>query len=209
MYQYKNIIFDLGGVMVTFDPKEYLMEMFHDHIAERRLYDMTFGSKEWQMLDAGEISRYAADQAMLDRTRISGYGFEGQEIVDHWPNILRTRRDVVDIAAQLKAQGFRIYCLSNIAEDTAALLQRRSFWQLFDGTLLSCDVHKLKPDPDIYKLLMQKYQLKPRESIFIDDNPENVKAAHKLGIAGIVMSKDTDALIQNLNVCGIQVEKTK
>lgn len=203
---YKNIIFDLGGVMVNFNPRDYLMRMFHDPITEQKLYDMTFGSKEWQLVDAGEISRYAADSAMLNRTRMAGYGFEGQEIIDHWPNILRTRRDVVDIAAQLKAQGFRLYCLSNIALDTAVLLQRRSFWRLFDGAVLSCDVHKMKPDAAIYEELLHKYQLDPAESIFIDDNKVNVVAAHKLGITGIVMTDHTAELVKNLKVCGIDVE---
>lgn len=203
---YKNIIFDLGGVMVHFDPREYLMEMFHDPIVEQKLYDMTFGSKEWLMVDAGDISRYAADSAMLDRTRMAGYGFEGQEIVDHWPNILRTRRDVVDIAAQLKAQGFRLYCLSNIAQDTAVLLQRRSFWRLFDGVVLSCEVHRLKPDPEIYKTLLDKYHLNPSECVFIDDSQPNVLAAHKLGITSIRMTDDAQELVKNLAVCGIHVE---
>ncbi len=203
---YKNIIFDLGGVMVHFDPKEYLMEMFHDPIVEKKLYDMTFGSKEWLMVDAGEISRFAADSAMLDRTRMAGYGFEGQEIVDHWPNILRTRRDVVDIAAQLKAQGFRLYCLSNIAEDTAVLLKRRSFWGLFDGVMLSYEAHHLKPDPEIYKMLLNKYHLKPSECIFIDDSQPNIFSAHQLGITSIRMTNDAQELVKNLSVCGIHVE---
>ena len=204
---YKNIIFDLGGVMVQFNPREYLLETFHDTLTERKLYDMTFGSPEWPEVDAGRITRFAADSAMLERCRLAGLGFEGQEIVDHWPNILRTRRDVEDIAAMLKAQGYRLYCLSNIAEDTAALLQRRSFWQLFDGAVLSWEVQCLKPDPQIYKTLLEKYHLNPAESIFIDDNKENVLAAHKLGITGIEMTPDADQLLHSLRVGGIRIDE--
>ena len=205
MAAYKNIIFDLGGVMVDFDPNEYLMEMFHDPIVERKLYDMTFGSEEWQLVDKGEITRFAADTAMLERTRICGFGFEGQEIVDHWPNILRTRRSTVDIAAQLKAQGFAIYCLSNIAQDTAVLLQRRNFWELFDGEVLSCDVNMLKPQPEIYQALLEKYDLKAEECIFIDDNQKNVDAANALGIHAITMTKDAVDLINALADVDIHV----
>ncbi len=202
---YKNIIFDLGGVMVHWDPKEYLMEMFHNPVIERKVYDTTFGSKEWLMADAGEISRFAADNAMLDHARAAGYSFEVQEVIDHWPNILRTRRDVVDIAAQLKAQGFRLYCLSNIASDTAALLRRRSFWRLFDGHVLSCDINRLKPDPAIYNALLEQYHLNPAECIFIDDNEANVRSAHKLGITSILMTSEASDLVKNLGICGIHV----
>ena len=191
--------------MVEFDPYEYLMEMFHDPITERKLYNMTFGSEEWQLVDKGDITRFAADSAMLERTRISGLGFEGQEIVDHWPNILRTRRATVDIAAQLKAQGFGVYCLSNIAQDTAVLLQRRNFWQLFDGEVLSCEVHMLKPQPEIYQALLEKYDLNPEECIFIDDNQKNVDAASKLGITAITMTKDPADLINALDDLDIHV----
>lgn len=202
---YKNIIFDLGGVMVDWNPKEYLMEMFHNPATEHDLYRITFGSKEWLQADSGAISRYAADTAMLERGKAAGYGFETQEVLDNWPNILHTKRDVAEIAAQLKAQGYGLYCLSNIAADTTALLQRRSFWRLFDGAVLSFEEKLLKPDAAIYTTLLEKYHLDPAECIFIDDTPANVLAAHKLGITSILMTADTKDLVRNLGLCGIQL----
>ncbi len=201
---YKNVIFDLGGVMVEWKPQDYLMERFRNTITEKHVYDLTFGSQEWSDLDAGKLSRFMANKAMLENAQAAGYAFEVQEVLDDWTTILHTRHRVAEIAARLKGRGFRIYYLSNIASDTLLLLQRRSFWRLFDGGIASCDVHVLKPYAKIYHKLLDTYDLDPKECIFIDDHEENMKPAFKLGITCIPM-RTTGSLIKNLAACGIKV----
>ncbi|MCI2047625.1 MAG: HAD family phosphatase [Faecalibacterium sp.] len=201
---YRNIIFDLGGVMVEWKPQDYLMERFRNAITEKHVYELTFGSPEWKDLDAGKISRFMASKAMLENAQAAGYAFEVQEVIDDWTTILHTRYRVAEIAARLKGRGFRIYYLSNIASDTLLLLQRRSFWRLFDGGGASCDVHVLKPYTKIYHKLLDTYELDPKECIFIDDDEENMKPAFKLGITCIPM-RTIGSLIKNLASCGIKV----
>ena len=202
---YRNIIFDLGGVMVDWQPEEYLMQRFHNDITEKHVFSLTFGSEEWQKLDAGEISRYMANLSMLEHARAAGYAFEVQEVIDDWTVILHTRHRMVEIASRLKSRGFKLFYLSNIASDTLAMLQRRGFWRLFDGGIASCDVHLLKPDPKIYKLLTEQYSLDPKECIFIDDRDENMKAAYKLGITCIPITESVRALAKSFAACGIRL----
>jgi epoxide hydrolase-like predicted phosphatase len=202
---YRNIIFDIGGVLVEWQPREYLMQRFLNEDIETKVYDLTFGGPEWAELDAGRISRFAANQSMLEKARALGCAFEVQAVLDDWTVMLRTRYRVAEIASRLKKAGFHLYYCTNIPFDILDMMQRRSFWHLFEGGIASCEVQLLKPQPEIFQMLLDRCSLLPEESIFIDDNPENVKAAYELGITGIPMHAGTGALIRNLSACGIQV----
>lgn len=201
---YKNIIFDLGGVVVDFNPRDFLMDHFLNKKAEEIVYELTFGSKEWEELDRGTLSRGTANRIMLENAAQVGRTFEVQAVIDEWHTILHDKRSTLQIMAKLKLMGYRLYYLSNIAPDTMEMLRKRTFFQLFDGGIASCDVHLLKPDPHIYALLMQKYHLAYDESIFIDDNRQNAQAAYNLGITGILY-KNEKSFKRALKLCGIEL----
>ena len=122
---YKNVIFDIGGVMVDFDPKDFLLERFCNAAVEEKVYRLTFGSETWQKLDAGLCSRYEGSQAMLAAARAEGCAFEVQEVLENWTSILRIRRRMVELVRRLKNHGYCVYYLSNIPEDILPLLMRR------------------------------------------------------------------------------------
>ena len=191
---YKNIIFDLGGVMVDFDPKTYLVDRFSQ---------LTFESEEWKLLDAGLITRSEANLRMLARAKEYGRTFEVQGVLDDWMHILRPRRRMQELVRKLKSRGYCVYYLSNIPEDVLDFLTERDLKGLFDGGVASCEVHINKPDPRIYKALLDKYQLKAGESVFIDDRLENVQAAFRLGFAGIQMKDSVGTLVRSLATCNV------
>ena len=87
---YKNIIFDFGGVVVHFNPKDFLMDHFMNKRAEEIVYELTFGSQEWQDLDRGTITREEGNAAMLENAARVNRVFEVQTVIDEWPAILRT-----------------------------------------------------------------------------------------------------------------------
>ena len=200
---YKSIIFDIGGVLVDFDPKAYLVDRLCNAEMEEKVYDLTFGSEEWQLLDAGKLSRYDGNQRMLERARAEGCAFEVQGVLDDWMHILRPRRRMHELVQTLKSKGYCVYYLSNIPEDVLALLTERDLKGLFDGGVASCEVHINKPDPRIYKALLEKYHLKAQESVFIDDRLDNVQAAFRLGFAGIQMKESVGTLVRSLATCGV------
>lgn len=201
---YKNIIFDLGGVMVDFDPKTYLVDRFCNAEVEEQVSQLTFESEEWKLLDAGLITRSEANLRMLARAKEYGRAFEVQGVLDDWMHILRPRRRMQTLVEQLKQHGYCVYYLSNIPEDVLALLMERDFKGLFDGGVASCEVKINKPDPRIYQALLDKYQLKADECIFIDDRADNIKAASLLGL-GTYQMHSVGSLLRSLPTFGVTI----
>ena len=200
---YKNIVFDFGGVMVDFDPKEYLVDRFCNADVEEQVSALTFDSEEWKLLDAGLITRFEANQRMLAKAREQGCAFEVQGVLDDWMHILRPRLRMLELVRRLKNHGYCVYYLSNIPQDVLELLTDRGVLAQFDGGVASCEVQVNKPDPQIYKALLKKYQLKASECVFIDDRLENVQAAFALGFAGIQMKDSVGTLIRSLATCNV------
>ena len=201
---YKNIIFDLGGVMVDFDPKTYLVDRFCNTEVEEQVSQLTFESEEWKLLDAGLITRSEANLRMLARAKEYGRAFEVQGVLDDWMHILRPRRRMQELVRKLKSRGYCVYYLSNIPEDVLALLMERDFKGLFDGGVASCEVKINKPDPRIYQALLDKYQLKADECIFIDDRADNIKAASLLGL-GTYQMHSVGSLLRSLPTFGVTI----
>ena len=200
---YKNIIFDIGGVMVDFNPKDFLLERFCNSATEEKVYELTFGSETWKKLDAGLCTRYEGNQAMLAAAQAEHCTFEVQEVLENWTTILHMRRRMVELVRRLKNHGYCVYYLSNIPEDTLALLMERGLEGVFDGGVASCDVHINKPDPRIYKSLLEKYTLIANECVFIDDSRANVQTAFQLGMNSIQMKDSVDTLIRSLATCNV------
>ena len=202
---YRNIIFDLGGVVVNFDPKNFLMERFASQRTEDIVYDLTFGSKEWQDLDRGVITRAQANRIMLENAARVDRVFEVRTVIEEWEGMLRTKKPTVKTMCKLKLAGYRLYYLSNIPSDVMhSNLEKRDFFPLSDGGIASCDVHLCKPEPEIFTTLMQTCHLAYDESIFIDDNRANAQAAFNLGITGILY-KNPRSFNRALESCGIHL----
>ena len=94
---YKNVIFDFGGVVVDFNPRNFLMDRFMNKHAEEIVYDLTFGSQEWQDLDRGTITRAVANRIMLENAAHVNRTFEVQTVIEEWASMLRTKKTTVKI----------------------------------------------------------------------------------------------------------------
>lgn len=202
---YKNIIFDIGGVLVNFNPQDFLLERFFNETLEQRVFDLTFGSEEWKQLDAGLISRGEANRRMLENARELNCEFEVQTVIDDWTSMLTTRNKTAQVLAQLKNSGYRIFFLTNMPADIYAQLQQRPFWKYFEGGVASCEVQINKPDTAIYRALMSKYSLVYDETVFIDDSKANAQTAYNLGMAGILY-KGNKSLVRALKSCGVKIQ---
>ena len=188
---FKNIVFDLGGVVVEYDPKAYLSRMFNDPALEELLYNVIFASEEWRQLDAGKITRTLAEQRMLEHAGSRRY--EAQLALDDWHELMSTKLDTVDLIMALRAAGYHPYFLSNIPEDVFEMFcRKRRFMQLFEGGIPSYAVKRIKPDPEIFRLLLERYHLQPEETIFVDDAEENIAIARELGITGLQFKNAAD-----------------
>ena len=98
------------------------------------------------------------------------------------------------LVGDLKAAGYRLYVLSNMSREFIDFLRRFPVYGLFDGEVVSCEEHTVKPEPRIYEILLERYGLTPSETLFIDDREMNIEAAAALGIHGFVFDhRDPDA----------------
>ena len=91
---YKNIVFDLGGVVVDFNPREFLVDHFLNEKIENKLYDITFGSAEWLKIDAGVMTRAQAYEIIREKGKDLGLSFETEVILSDWFDMLNTKEDV-------------------------------------------------------------------------------------------------------------------
>lgn len=182
---YRNIVFDLGGVVFNYDPKDFLVDKFYHEPTERKIFEAVFGSEEWMMMDRGELSWREASDIFMQRGRELDIAFEMQSVLEEWTDMLTTRKATVTLLRLLKRKGFKLYYLSNMSREVFHLLSGRDFWPLFDGGIVSCNVGMAKPDIEMYRLLLQQYSLVPQETIFTDDYKENAETAYAAGITGI------------------------
>lgn len=180
----RSVVFDLGGVLVEFDPVSYLRRRFTNRELESYLFQNTFGSELWKEIDAGTVTRAEAQEQILAKAKKDGFLFETRTVLDEWWSMLKTKEDTVALIRKLKEQGIQVYYLSNIPQDVYEELAAREFMQLFDGGVASYEEKVLKPQPEIYTRLLEKYGLDPAATIFFDDTSKNVEAACELGIIG-------------------------
>ena len=192
----KNLVFDLGGVLVDYNPRKYLTDMFLNKPLEDFLYDNIFASESWAMLDAGKITLSKATAEILENCGDKSY--EAQLVLDDWHNMLATNFDMFEMLKNLKRAGYGIYYLSNISENIfTSFKSKKRFMSLFDGGIASCEVRMIKPDSAIFRLLIETYNLIPNECLFVDDNEENTAAATEQYFTSIVF-KSAEELRQTL-----------
>ena len=199
---YKNIIFDLGNVLLNFSPKEYLEGKIPAEKVEI-VYKAIFNSEEWAMLDRGTITEEEAIKNISSRN--SSYCDEIALAFKDWYDILSPIAETVEVLSTLKENGYNIYYLSNFHELAFhEVTKKNKFFELFDGGVVSYVEKLLKPEEEIYKMILDRYKLNPSETIFIDDMEANVEGANKLGIKTILL-KNTNKLKEELNNLNIKI----
>jgi 2-haloacid dehalogenase len=179
------VIFDLGGVLIDWDPRHLYRKLFDGDEPAMEHFLATVCTQEWNRgQDAG---RLVADAARLLKQRHA----DKAELIDAFYGrfdemMAGPISGTVDILAELHARGTPLYLLSNFSAETYPLAwQRFDFLRLFQGIIVSGEVKAIKPAPRIYEILIDRHRLDPHRAVFIDDVPENVDAARRFGIYGI------------------------
>ncbi len=176
--KYKNIIFDLGGVMIEWDPPAFLQELeLPPHFTE------VFHSLLWACHDGGLLTREEVLKKLPQHY--------DKEVFSHCINKLAPNLKpipgMIELFHDVRRMGYRVYILSNMPREMhLELLDLHDFFKYSDGHVYSYEIGAIKPQPQIYEALLAKYRLYGPESIFIDNREENVHAASKFGIEGII-----------------------
>ncbi|MFQ2181995.1 MULTISPECIES: HAD family hydrolase [unclassified Aeromonas] len=180
------IIFDLGRVVVSWDPVGIVRSVRGPQGAEQ-LAEQLFNHPDWLEVDRGTMSLHNMAREAQARTGLSAA--ENLAILQAVPASLLPDPAMLTLIAELHGAGHSLYALSNMGHASIDWLeQHQDFWRFFSGKVVSARVRMMKPEPDIYRYLLVSFDLKPAECIFIDDSPANIAAAEALGIRGIVFT---------------------
>jgi len=198
----KNIIFDMGGVLVRFDPKTFVARYLLPREEETLLLKEVFRSLEWAQLDRGTISEDEAVAAIC--RRVPGHLHEiARKLVTMWDRPILPIEGMSGLIAELKERGLGIYLLSNASTRLHDYWPRIPGHERFGGMIVSADLKLVKPQPEIYRALYDAFGLKPEECFFIDDSPQNIEGAFYTGMSGFVFNGDVQALRRYLSEQGI------
>ena len=197
----KNIIFDIGNVILQFDIKEVIPNFTKKESEKQFIINNIINSPEWlqySLIDTGFISREQAIEIVEDRTNHINY-----ELIEkfwyRYNDYSFINDNVIDIIKELKEKDYKIYLLSNINSHTYNHIKDNKLFNLVDGYVFSYIEHQVKPYVGIYNTLLERYKLIPRECLFIDDNIKNIKTANELGIQGKKVIPDNfESVVQTL-----------
>lgn len=196
----KNIIFDFGGVLIDWNPR-YMYRNFFDREEEMEWFLSNICTHHWNVLqDAG--------RSLEEGTSILTKSFPEHKdkvrlFYQNWEEMLNGPLDTnAQLLPSLK-EKYKLLGLTNWSAETFPIaLKKYPFLQLFEGIIVSGEEKMIKPDPAIFNLLLLRYNIVAEESLFIDDNKENIQAADKLGFHCVHLNDDV-SLIHELQKMGI------
>ena len=179
------VVFDLGGVLIDWNPRYLYRSIFDGDEAAMEAFLAEVTTPEWNARqDAGRPWADAIDELAArfpeHRERIEAYWLR-------WPETLgQAIAPTVEILRELRQTGVRLYALTNWSAETFPLARPRfPFLEWFDGIVVSGEVRMAKPDPRIFAHLVERHDLSPSATVFVDDSEANIRAAAAAGLIAI------------------------
>ncbi|MDL2226020.1 HAD family phosphatase [Eubacteriales bacterium OttesenSCG-928-M02] len=179
------VVFDLGNVLIEYQPLEYLKNTLGNEENAELLYDTIFTSKEWLQLDEGTL--VYRDATRIFQERVPELSQEIAMVMDDWHYHVYELTETTTLLKELKERGYTCYYLSNFQEHVYEYIKDKfSFWQYLDGGVFSFAEKLIKPDRRIYETLLKRFDLEASQCVFMDDMEQNILGARALGMHGIV-----------------------
>jgi len=182
----KNVVFDLGGVLLEYEPKRFLLSFGFNPETMQELKNKIFDHPIWLELDRGtytfkEAEDIIAGNAPELETEIRRVFSDEKRSL-----LFGEKHETVAFMRQLKKNGYKIYFLSNFSHEGFKYVESvYGFLNESDGRIISSSIGMIKPERGIYEALINNYGLIPEETVFIDDLEQNIKAAVEMNIKGI------------------------
>ena len=200
----KNIIFDVGKVLVEWDCDRAFEQLGITGAVKEAVADATVRSSDWNEYDRSACP--PERQLALFISKIPQYENELRLFWEHIGLAISRYPYTLPWVRSLKAAGYRVYILSNYAAWTYEHTKEElCFLEEVDGAVFSFQVQAVKPEPAIYRALLDKYRLEPEESVFVDDRPDNIEAARREGIHAVHFTSYAQAL-RALASLGVKTE---
>lgn len=194
----KNVVFDMGNVLLNFRP-EFVMDRFCSSDEEKdAIRRELFNGPEWALADKGVIKD--KDRYDLVKPRVpERFHAALENCANHWDVCMDPIEGAKDFCDYVKEKGYKVYVLSNASDLFYDYFPKFLPLDYFDGVFVSADYLMLKPDIEIYRTFLAKYDLKGEECLFIDDRMDNIEGAIKAGINAVQFKGDYEAIKPYLN----------
>jgi len=181
---YDAVIFDFGRVLTAFEPDDIARTLLGDPARALRVRRAVFTGRVWEAMDQGLLTEAEAAARIVEANPDEAEGV--RRFFAHYKDFLATLPAGVNVVEMVRKAGLRVYGLSNMSREAWEVLRRREeFLRLFDGVVVSSLERRVKPDPAIFKTLLDRFSIRPDRAVFIDDVPANVETARRLGIDGL------------------------
>lgn len=200
----KNIVFDMGGVLIDFDPIRSVGNHFAPEDRDAVLAN-TFRSKEWALMDKGELSVEEALNKMNSRLPERLHAEVCKMVLEREAE-MPPINEMYPIVKSLKENGYKIYLLSNCPDWFDDFKKSVPAFAFFDGFIISAYYNEIKPEENIYKALFNEFSLNPEECFFIDDVQANIDTAKRLGMnTHCFADRDFDRLTEAMKKYNIKI----
>ena len=197
MKEIKNIIFDMGRVLLKFDPYVSLNTYCKNEEDKALIYRELFEGPEWIMGDEGKITNGGRYELVKERVPERLHRTL-KLVVENWDMCMEPVEGALEFYRFVKENGYHTFVLSNACNRFYNYFPKYYDLESFDGVVVSSDVKMIKPNPAIYEYILKTYNLIPEECLFIDDVEANVKAAKAAGIQGFLFKNNYEELKEML-----------
>lgn len=178
-----NIIFDMGNVIMHYDPPFFCKRVAANAEEATILLQQIFHAPEWPQLDEGLIEPDEFDRRLMDRVP-EALREKAHDLLYNWHVNLPVYPLMDDLMAELKDRGYKLYLLSNAGKQFHTYSKQIAAFRHLDGMVISADVKMVKPHAGIYEYLLRTFDLCADECLFIDDHKPNIEGAEAVGIHG-------------------------
>lgn len=201
----KNIIFDIGNVLAEFCWDKYYADFGYDAEMVERLAQATVKTPVWNEVDRGVLTEEELLAGFIEND--PSLEKDLRRIFENIHGMVRKYDYAIPWIEQLKAAGYHCYCLSNFSSKAyRECIDSLDFLEHLDGGILSYREKLIKPQPEIYKLLLDRYGLKAEECVFLDDTEKNLPPARELGIHTILF-RNKEQGMRELEKLGVKIER--
>ena len=199
----KNIIFDFGGVLMDWNPRYFFKDYFNDD-EKMEFFFKNIADDDWNAEQ--DRGRSLAEGTEILIAKFPEWETEIRAYYDNWTTMLRSDiPENVAVLRKLEHSEYDLFGLTNWSAETFPYaLENYDFFKIFDGKIVVSGTEKLiKPDPKIWEVLLERYNIKANESVFIDDNAKNIETAKNLGFVTIHITEETN-LAEELRELGVE-----
>ena len=198
----KNIIFDCGRVIMQYD-EHYISSFFAETEEDTDLLaTVAMARKYWNSFDEGNLTEDV--YLSMVKTELPEHLHGAVEkLCAQWTSHMPPVEGIESVIAEIKESGKGLYLLSNFNQRLRGELDLAPALKLFDGLVISGEIHMVKPNAEIYRYLLDTYGLDPAECMFVDDRSDNIEAGEALGIKGYLFDGDSEKLRTYLRSEGI------